>query len=65
MKLRLSKLIEFQIYYLLVIESLISIVGIPSITRYLLDVNLILMAALSMQKIPFLFKHRDYNKLTG
>lgn len=64
MKLRLSKLIEFQIYYLLVIESLISIVGIPSITRYLLDVNLILMAALSMQKIPFLFKHRDYNKLT-
>lgn len=65
MKLRLSKLIEFQIYYLLVIESLISIVGIPSITRYLLDVNLIFMAVLSMQKIPYLFKHRDYNKLTG
>lgn len=65
MKLRLSKLIEFQIYYLLIIESLISIVGIPSITRYLLDVNLILMAALSMQKIPFLFKHREYNRLTG
>lgn len=65
MKLRLSKLIEFQIYYLLVIESLISIVGIPSITRYLLDVNLIFMAALSMQKIPYLFKHREYNKLTA
>ena len=65
MKLRLSKLIEFQIYYLLVIESLISIVGIPSITRYLLDVNLILMAMLSMQKIPYLFKHKDYNKLTA
>ncbi len=65
MKLRLSKLIEFQIYYLLVIESFISLIGIPSITRYLLDINLILMAALSLQKIPYLFKHKEYNKLTG
>lgn len=65
MKLRLSKLIEYQIYYLLIIESFISLIGVPSITRYLLDVNLILMAVLSMQKIPYMFKHREYNRLSG
>lgn len=65
MKLRLSKLIEYQIYYLLVIESFISLIGIPGLTRYLLDINLILMAILSLQKIPYLFKHKEYNKLSG
>lgn len=47
-KIRLKSLIEFQICYLLVVEMLISVLHFPSIIRYLLDANLLLIALLGV-----------------
>lgn len=49
MKIRLKSLVEFQIYYLLIVEVLISLFNIPSFVRYLLDVN---MLALLLFNLP-------------
>ncbi len=45
MKIRINVLIRFQIYYLLIVETLISIFNFPDYIRYILDANLIVMMA--------------------
>lgn len=65
MKIRLRHLIEFQLYYMLVIKSFISILHIPEASKYLLDVNIVLMMALSIASLPRIFKDRDFKKLNS
>lgn len=50
MKIKIKSLIKFQLYYLLIIEALISLLHFPSILRYLLDANMILIAILMLIK---------------
>lgn len=62
MKITIKNLIAFQIYYMLVVRSFISILGLPGIIKHVLDVNLILIMVLSVSRLPSLFKNRNYNK---
>ena len=51
MVIKQKHLIEFQIYYLLIVEALIDLVHFPSIIRYVLDANFIFMFFLMLPKI--------------
>lgn len=62
MKIRIKNLIAFQVYYMLIVNSFISILGLPSMIRYVLDINLILIMVLSISRLPTFFKNKNYNK---
>lgn len=65
MKIRLRHLIEFQLYFMLVIKSFISIFGLPEATKYILDINVVLMIALALPSLPRLFKDKDFRKINS
>lgn len=48
MKIKISTLVEWQLYIVMVIEMLISLFHIPSAARYLLDVNMLLLISISL-----------------
>ena len=43
MKLKIKSLIEFQIYYLMIVMALIDLLKLPDTLRYVLDVNNLLL----------------------
>ena len=51
MVIKQKYLIEFQIYYLLIVEALIDLLHFPDIIRYVLDVNAIVLIILALPKI--------------
>ena len=51
MVIKQKHLIEFQIYYLLIVEALIDLLHFPDIIRYVLDVNLIFLLFMFIPKI--------------
>lgn len=51
MVIKQKHLIEFQIYYLLIVEALIDLLHFPDIIRYILDVNCIFLIVLALPKI--------------
>ncbi len=65
MKIRLRHLIEFQLYYMLIIKSFISILNLPYAFQYVLDANLVLMIALALPSLPRIFKDKDFRKLNS
>lgn len=65
MKIRLRHLVEFQLYYMLIIKSFISILHIPEVFKYVLDVNMVLMIALALPSLPRIFKDKDFRKLNS
>ncbi len=62
MVIKQKHLIEFQIYYLLIVEMLIDILHFPEIIRYVLDVNLIFMFFMFLPKIRNIINDKDSNK---
>jgi len=63
MVLKQKHLIEFQIYYLLIVEMLIDLLHFPDIIRYVLDVNLIFIFLISLPKIRDIINDRIFKNL--
>ena len=51
MVIKQKHLIEFQIYYLMIVEALIQLLHFPEIIRYILDVNAIVLIIMALPKI--------------
>ncbi len=62
MVIKQKHLVEFQIYYLLIVEAFIDLLHFPSIIRYALDANLILLLILSLPKIKNIINDRFFKK---
>ena len=43
MKIKLKTLVEFQIYYLMIVIALVDLLHLPNVIRYLLDVNMLVI----------------------
>jgi len=63
MVIKQKHLIEFQIYYLLIVEMLIDLLHFPDIIRYILDVNCIFLMLLAIPKIRNMVNDKAANKL--
>lgn len=50
MKIKIKTLVECQIYIVMIVEMLISLFHIPTVTRYLLDVNMLLLIVVTVSK---------------
>lgn len=61
MVIRQRHLIEFQIYYLLVVEAAISLLHMPVFIKYLLDVNAIVIFVMGLPKVYDMFRDRRFN----
>lgn len=60
MVIRQKHLIEFQIYYVLVIEAAICILHVPAVFRYFLDINAIAIALLGLPKVYDMFRDKRF-----
>jgi len=63
MVIKQKHLIAFQIYYMLIVEMLIDILHFPSIIRYVLDVNAILIALLALNKLKIIISDKVFKRL--
>lgn len=65
MVIKQKYLIEFQIYYLLIVESLIDLLHFPSLIRYFLDINCIFLILLFFPKVKNLVNDKSSKKLSA
>lgn len=65
MVIKQKHLVEFQIYYLLIVEMLIDLLHFPDIIRYLLDVNLIFMFFMALPKIRDIINDKPIKRLSA
>ena len=63
MVIKQKHLIEFQIYYFLIVEFLIDFLHFPDLVRYVLDVNAILIALLALNKTKFVIRDKVFKTL--
>ncbi len=65
MVIKQKHLIEFQIYYLLIVEFLIDVLHFPEIIRYVLDANAIFIALLAIPKISIMLSDKVFRKFNS
>ncbi len=65
MVIKQKHLIEFQIYYLMIVEMLIDLLHFPDIIRYVLDVNAIFLILLGLPKIKDIINDKVFNKFNA
>ena len=63
MVIKQKHLIEFQIYYLMIVEALIQLLHFPEFFRYILDVNAIFLAFLFVPKIKNMLNDKVFKNL--
>ena len=62
MVIKQKHLIEFQIYYLLIVEALIQLLHFPEIIKYVLDVNAIFLVFIALPKIKNMLNDKVFKK---
>ncbi|MBQ9531650.1 MAG: hypothetical protein IJR70_06220 [Eubacterium sp.] len=62
MVIKQKNLVEFQIYYLMVVEMLIDLLHFPDIIRYILDVNAIALILMGLPKIKNIVNDKVFKK---
>lgn len=62
MIIKIKDLIAFQIYYLMIYNAFVGILGVPSLIKHVLDINLVLILVLSLSRVSTMFKNKNYNK---
>lgn len=60
--LKLKNLIKFQIYFILVIEGVISLLHVPSFFRYIIDINFLIMLSWIIIKKQFSCQYKVFPK---
>lgn len=64
MVIKQKHLIEFQVYYLMIVELLIDFLHFPDLIRYVLDVNAIVIGLLALNKIKIIVSDKVFKNLS-
>lgn len=62
MVIKQKHLIEFQIYYLLIVEALIDLFHFPAIIRYILDINVIVLILMAIPKVKDILNDKIFKR---
>lgn len=65
MKIKIKTLVEYQLYMVMIVEMLISLIHIPTASRYILDINIIFLMFISVcnrKKTPIISKEYIFIK---
>ena len=62
MVIKQKHLIEFQIYYLMIVEALIQLLHFPEVIRYVLDVNAIFLVFIALPKVKNMLNDKVFKK---